>query len=476
MDKILTIKLSGIFLFLLVALLNFDQHFITNTDAIYTYGHVNFMVATLCFGVIISAAIYNLALYIYVRSIEHLYYTLAQLSTLFFLINLDSIYISPFDEIFQLKSTFLFDISQIFMLFFSILFIQAFLNTHTNVKLQRLIHVILYLSLVDLLLSIVFSYSMLTKFIPIFIPIWLILSEAKRLIKEKDLPFYFLYFGWGIVLFTIAVEYLGFVGFTGIVFPFLHVAFALESLILSLAIAYKFKRLEEEKTIQQSLMLQQSRLASMGEMISIVAHQWRQPLTFLSFSFMHINKSCPENEKVKQTIKEANEQIHYMSQTIEDFSNFYNPSKIKESFSILESCENVHKITNSTLEQASIMISIDTKKDFYFYANQNEFEQVILNIITNAKDMLIEREIKNPRIMISIDKPTITITDNAGGIEKKNLSHIFEPYFTTKSHSDGIGLYIAKIIIEKEMRGILSVNNDKEGACFTISLPTNITL
>ena len=109
MDKALTIKLSLIFLFLLVELYHYDAHFITNTDTLYTYGNINFMVATLCFGVIISASIYNLALYLYIQSIEHLYYALAQLSTLFFLITLDSIYISPFDEIFALKSPFLFE-------------------------------------------------------------------------------------------------------------------------------------------------------------------------------------------------------------------------------------------------------------------------------------------------------------------------------------------------------------------------------
>ncbi len=470
MDRSLIIKLSLIFLFLLVALYHFDAHFITNTDAIYTYSDINFMVATLCFGVIISASIYNLALYLYIKSIEHLYYALAQLSTLFFLINLDSIYIAPFDEIFGLKSLFLFDISQIFMLFFSVLFIQAFLNTQRDEKLNKLIKIILYLTLWDLLLCIVFSHSILTKFLPIFIPIWLILSEARRLLPQKNISFSFLFLGWGIVLFTVAIEYIGFVDFTGIIFPFLHVAFALESLILSLAIAYKFKLLEEERSTQQSLMLQQSRLASMGEMISIVAHQWRQPLTFLSFSFMNINKNCPENEKVKQTIQEANEQIQYMSKTIEDFSNFYNPSKTKVDFSVLVACKNVLKIAKTTLSHSAIMIEITEKEDFSCFANKNEFEQAILNIITNAKDILTQRETKNPAIMIVIDAPTITISDNAGGIEKKIITKIFEPYFSTKSHSDGIGLYIAKLIIEKEMHGKLSVKSDDKGASFIISL------
>ena len=100
----------------------------------------------------------------------------------------------------------------------------------------------------------------------------------------------------------------------------------------------------------------------------------------------------------------------------------------------------------------------------------NEFEQVILNLINNARDMLVQRDIKEPSIIIMIAQNSIMIEDNAGGVKSKNLNKIFEPYFTTKTKSDGIGLYIAKTIIEKEMDGKLSVNNTSKGAKFTINL------
>ncbi len=462
MDKALKIKLGIIFLLLIISIFNYEQHFIKNTDAIYTFSHIPFMVASICFGVIISASVYNLALFVYIRSLQHLYYALAQLSTLFFLINLDSLFIAPFDEIFKLKSLFLFEISQLLMLFFSALFIQEFLQTYQTSKLHRLIRIILYLCLVDLLFALIFSHTILTKFIPIFIPIWLILSEARRLIKDKDKPFYFLIYGWYLVLFTVALEYVGFVKITGIVFPFLHITFALESLILSLAISYKFKLLEDEKRVQQTLLLQQSRLASMGEMIAIIAHQWRQPLNFLSFSLMHIKKSC-KDDTTKQTIKDANLKLQYMSKTIEDFRNFYNPSKTKEEFDIKIACQNAIKIS-------SISVELKIKENFTFFGNKNEFEQAILNIINNAKDATKERKIENPKITILVDSPTITITDNAGGIEKKYLNKIFEPYFSTKKGSDGIGLYISKTVIEKEMGGKLDVKSNKDGSSFIILL------
>ncbi len=462
MDKALKIKLGIIFLLLLVSIFNYEQHFIKNTDAIYTFSHIPFMAASICFGVIISASVYNLALFVYIKSLQHLYYALAQLSTLFFLINLDSLFIAPFDEIFNLKSLLLFEISQLFMLFFSALFIQEFLQTYQTSKLHRLIRIILHLCLLDLFFALIFSHTILSKFIPIFIPIWLILSEAGRLIKDKDKPFYFLIYGWYLVLFTVALEYVGFIDITGVVFPFLHITFALESLILSLAISYKFKLLEDEKKLQQTLLLQQSRQASMGEMIAIIAHQWRQPLNFLSFSLMHIKKNC-KNDASKQTIKEANSKLQYMSKTIEDFRNFYNPSKTKEEFDIKTACQNAIKIS-------SIKVELKIIKNFRFFGNKNEFEQALLNIINNAKDVSFDRKIENPKIIISIDKPTITITDNAGGVEKKYLNKIFEPYFSTKKESDGIGLYIAKTIIEKEMGGKLDVKSDKEGSSFIIFL------
>ncbi len=456
MNKMFKFKLIVVFALFVIALFHHEEILAQNSDAIYSYDTIKVMIVTLCFGIILSTALYNLALFWYLKSKQHLYYALAQLFTLMFLINLDSLYIKPFDEVFGLKSLFLLDIYQILMLVFSLLFIKVFIHSYLGNRLDKLIDIILYLAIADFVFALLFSHAIITKFIPIFIPIWLVLSEANRLAEKKDIPFYYLLFGWGIVLFIVGVEYIGFVDFSGLVFPFLHVALAIDSLLLSLAISYKFKLIEDERRLQQTLFLQQARLASMGEMIAIVAHQWRQPLNFLSFSLMTIKKKC-ENKAPKETIKEASEQIQYMSRTIEIFRNFYNPSKQKEEFDIKTSCENAVKIVN-------ILVTIDEKKPFTFYGNKNEFEQVILNIINNTKDIK-----KDAQITITIDKPTIIIEDNAGGIDKKIIDKIFEPYFTTKKQNDGIGLYIAKTIIEKEMGGKLSVSNVVDGARFEIS-------
>jgi len=470
MDNILKIKISLIVLYLGVAVIFFyDDHFLTTTAPLYTYNNLEFIIAILSLGVILSSIVYNLAFYFYIRNLQYLYYALAQIAIISLLIQIENLFISPFSEMYGFKKNiFILDISQISVVLFSMLFIQKFLSLYKIKNLNKIINAVIYLSIFDLLFTLIFSHALLTKFVPSFIWILFVLSEAQRVSKDKDVPFYFILIGWYSLLFVSLIEYFEFAGLAVKTFPFLHIAFAVESMLLSFAISYKFKLVEREQKLQQSMLLQQSRLASMGEMISIIAHQWRQPLNFLSFAFMHIKRSCNEDKDALLTIKEANEQIQYMSQTIENFRNFYNPSKKREAFNIAKACEDTIKIVSPTLEK--IDINLDIKDNFSCYANSNEFQQVILNIINNAKDVLIEREIENPNIKIVIDSHIVTIKDNAGGIKKEHINNIFEPYFSTKTNSDGIGLYIAKTIIEREMSGKLSVKVKDNNTIFIIDL------
>lgn len=471
MDKSLKIKLFVIFLFLIGTLSNYELVFVQTTSTSYVFNNLNFMIASICFGIIISTAIYNLTLYIYFKSKQHLFYALSQFATLTFLITLDSLNSKPFDTIFNIHSNILFDISQLFMLIFSLLFIKAFLKNYFEYKLDKLINIIVYLAIFDIFLSLILGTSILSRLVPIFLPIWLVLSEAKRVIKKHDIPFYYLFYGWHIVLFIVFIQYIGFVDYTGIIFPFFHLALALDALMLSMAISYKFKLLDEERVIQQSVLLQQSRLASMGEMVAIIAHQWRQPLNFLSFTLMNIKKINKTSEKTVSIVKDANVQLQYMSKTIENFRNFYNPNKSKEEFSISEACYNVLPISSL----ASKYITVIVNEDFNFFGNKNEFEQVILNILNNSSDIFTQKNIQNPKVTLCIDKDIIRISDNAGGVNIEHKDKIFEPYFSTKDGNDGIGLYIAKMIIEKQMKGELSFENKNDGVEFKIILQsTNI--
>ncbi len=470
-DKILSLKLSTLGILMLFSLYHYTDIFQNNAIIFSHYTPIKTFIAILCFGVILSASIYNMALYIYSMDKRYLYYALGQFSVIIFLFSLDALHIAPLNEVFTYQSFLLYDLSQIFILLFSILFIKHFLSITKEEKLlYNLIYTIQILALVDIFFTLIFSHAILTRLIPIFFPIWLLITEAKRHLKEKDKAFYFFYYGWNMVIFMGLFVYTNMTSYFNMDFPFLHTTFALESMILSLAIAYKMKVLEDERVIQQSLLLQQSRLASMGEMVSTIAHQWRQPLTHLSYLFMNMKKKSDNPDFIRTKIEEGTSQLHYMSQTIEDFSNFYNPSKEKKRFSVQEACLLAQQIAEPSLKKVHVNLQCHVISDFHIFGNQNEFQQVILNLINNARDILVERQIKQPHISIMIANNSIKVCDNAGGVENKYMDKIFDPYFTTKAKSDGIGLYIAKTIIEKEMGGTLQAKNSQEGACFHIAL------
>lgn len=236
----------------------------------------------------------------------------------------------------------------------------------------------------------------------------------------------------------------------------------------------------EEAKQKDRKILEQGKLARIGSMISMIAHQWRQPLTELSGILMELEtatrfKKVDENH-ILTAIERSDNMIQFMSNTIDDFRDFYKPDKMKEDFLVSNACKNAINIINATLKNCDIKLNINIQNDKNIHAYPTEFAQVILNILSNAKDVLVEKKIKNPKIDLTIDSrgilSIITIKDNAGGIDKKNQELIFDPYFSTKDSSKGtgLGLYISKLIIEKNMGGELSVYNDEEGAIFKIAI------
>ncbi|WP_419768963.1 ATP-binding protein [Arcobacter sp.] len=242
------------------------------------------------------------------------------------------------------------------------------------------------------------------------------------------------------------------------------------------------KILEEinHRTNQEKLMIQQSKLAAMGEMIGNIAHQWRQPLGEINAVLMEIETITRygklEEEHLLKSIKTCNEITEHMSTTISDFQNFFKPSKQKDKFSVLEVCKKAVSIINASLNNNNIELIFDIQEDNKIEGYSNEFSHAILNIISNAKDALISRKIKNPIIILSIkvgkEFTIIKIEDNAGGIKLEDINLVFEPYFTTKGEKrgTGIGLYMTKVIVEDNMHGFIDVKNTKEGALFRIKV------
>jgi len=251
---------------------------------------------------------------------------------------------------------------------------------------------------------------------------------------------------------------------------------ALESLNQNLSL--KVQQGIEQAKQKDKKILEQAKLARIGSMISMIAHQWRQPLSQLSGILMELETTTRfkkvDNNYILNAIDKSDKMIEFMSNTIDDFRNFYKPDKKKEDFYVSNACKKAINIIDATLENLGINLILDIKDDKKIFGYPTEFSQVILNIISNAKDILIERNIKNPKIEINIESKgvlsIITIKDNAGGIEEKNLEQIFDPYYSTKdlSKGTGLGLYISKLIIERNMGGDLSVSNNNEGAVFKI--------
>ncbi len=231
---------------------------------------------------------------------------------------------------------------------------------------------------------------------------------------------------------------------------------------------------------QQLLMLQQSRLAQMGEMISMIAHQWRQPLNILAMLSQTIilkyHRDKLNDKAIEYFKKNSNKQIQNMSQTINDFRDFFKPEKERVEFILNDIIKNTIDMVMPVFIEKQIDIIFDINNKFMILGFPNELSQTILNIVNNAKDALIENEIKDKQIIISLKMDSeniiLTISDNAGGIPLNIIDKIFDPYFSTKEEKNGtgLGLYMTKIIIEEHMEGKITVSNDENGAVFTITL------
>ena len=234
------------------------------------------------------------------------------------------------------------------------------------------------------------------------------------------------------------------------------------------------KRLENEY-----MLMQHSKLATMGEMIGHIAHQWRQPLAELAGVFMNMD-SAYEFDKLdktyfKEKIKNGNELVKYMSHTIEDFRSFFVPNHEKENFELSSYIQSAINIIDATLTYHHIKLNIISPKEPVFVTGYpSEFSQVILNLLDNAKDILIEREIKNPHITIETKVENnivqVSVEENAGGIDEEIIEKIFDIYFSTKvkKGGSGLGLYMSKLIMESKDMGKIGVDNSSNGARFTV--------
>jgi PAS domain S-box-containing protein len=246
----------------------------------------------------------------------------------------------------------------------------------------------------------------------------------------------------------------------------------------------------EEALQEQKALFMQSRFASLGQMLANIAHQWRQPLSELNLVLFSLKKSAEKKdyEKVGAYYKKSKELTKSMSQTIEVFSDFFNPNKLHQDFHLTVAVDDAIRMLRDDLESEGIEIETYFE-DIYVKGISNELTQVVVNLLLNSKDAFIQQsKTLKPSIYKIIRKINIRVSksyigtksyaliiveDSAGGIPSKDIDKIFEPYFSTKHASvgTGIGLFISNLIIQKSLHGTIEVINSVKGAKFTITIP-----
>lgn len=261
--------------------------------------------------------------------------------------------------------------------------------------------------------------------------------------------------------------------------------FLLLFIILALIKSLEKLQLQAKKNKEQtSYMLHQSRLAQMGEMVSMIAHQWRQPLSSISVIsgtlLIDIVMEKYDQKFFSEQLESIDKLSQHLSSTIDDFRDFFKTEKKKKMVTTKKIIDETLLIIGSSFESKSIELIIKQNDDAKIYTHVNEVKQVVLNILKNSEEALVENKKPDPKIWIDwhLDDEYmhISIEDNAGGIPDKIINSVFEPYFSTKLDKDGtgLGLYMSKTIVEEHCGGILSVSNTENGAKFEISLPVSV--
>ena len=250
---------------------------------------------------------------------------------------------------------------------------------------------------------------------------------------------------------------------------------------LNISLENKIKDEIKKNTEQQMILMQQSKLVQMGEMIENIAHQWRQPLAEINSIVLLIDQELTKNnfldENMEEKLSEIESITHYMSGTINDFKNFFDTNKKKETFNIYKNVIKTLNIINKRISYYEIKVDLNMNKEREIFGYSNELNQVLLIVINNSIDAFIQRNIVNPLITISLkeNKESIIlyIKDNALGIDNQIINKVFDPYFSTKhkSQGTGLGLYISKMIIEKSLNGKILMLNEKDGICIIIEIP-----
>ena len=288
--------------------------------------------------------------------------------------------------------------------------------------------------------------------------------------------------GWFFLLTSAIILYLNLNGIiAGVYYPIIWKVFiVLEMITFSLLLLYRIKELNDDKLKNELVLEEQSKLAVIGETLTNIEHQWRSPLSKISSNLIALEtelevKGKVENRSLRKALLSMTDTLEYMTNLVDYFKVFYMKDQEKKAFLIGNSYLRVSRLLEYDFLKYSIKVEYVDNDKVQLVGHLNEFTQVILNILSNSRDIFIQREIKKPKIKINVSKKdttvVITIEDNAGGIDESSINNIFNQFFSDKDkQSTGVGLYLCKHIVEKKMHGTISVKNKNQGAKFTIKL------
>ena len=468
--------------------------------------HFNQTLSGLYYGILAILILYSTITFIYTREKIYLLYITFIISYALWQLSYDGLgaYYFWTDSYWMIAkgTAFLIYSSTVMLIIFS----QSLLQS--SIRISRYNSVILnplkYIAIVGLLASVLFPYKYTIiggAILGVVSPMALFLGGI-FVMRQGYANIRFFVIGWGFFLIATALFALSkfnlLHGFTIMKYG-QQIGSVVDLVFLAIALAFRFKQYQDEythileKQVQEALikerakdrlLIEQSKLASMGEMMEQIAHQWRQPLNTIGLINQDIyfkqKLSTLKDEDFDKFHEQIDTNIAYLSDTINNFRMYYQRNQEKETYALDDALTTVIHITEATFKFYRISIELHKDANAIVHTIKSDIFQVFLNILNNAKDAFLENQIEKKTITITITSDAhnayVNIADNAGGISPAFIDNIFDSYFSTKSKDigTGIGLYMAKTIIETNMQGKLSVSNQGNGACFVVQLPLSL--
>ncbi|AXX84399.1 sensor histidine kinase [Aliarcobacter skirrowii] len=419
------------------------------------------------FGILIMTIVYTFVRYLYSKEIFYVSYCFMQIFSL--------IYILAYSNLFEI-SNLIKEISLVLASLFALFFAINYYDGKFLPKIRNYKELFFNTFLFNIVILTAFYHYILFEYLPYTIVYAILFISIVFNLKQGFKPTLFYVVGWSV--FCIILFIFDFKDFyiQQNYFDLVLIVFAIEAMLFTISVAYKYNDLKRQNKEFEKLILQQSKFVKSGEMIANITHQFRQPLNNISYILINLKTRFENNRLDKEffdrKVNQANEQLNFLSKTIDDFKEFYIQDKQKEIFLVKDSIFNAISILSADLKKHNIKLDLEFKtfEDIKVFGVKHELSQVVLSIVLNSIDIL--KNIENPKIFIKVSSSSaeviIDIVDNGGGVKIKNLKKIFDPYFSTKKDGTGIGLYLSKIIIEDSFLGKLEVENEKDGAKFSI--------